>query len=200
MNINHRCSKWSDRVDDYRNYLRRKALYYVSRHLVSEKKLIDYLERKSLQYLKKYDSDLQDLPEEMTREISLQVAKYTQMGAAGGTVYAEARLRSLQQRGYGLHKIRADFNHQAVDEAIQAQVLKEYKPASSLVQHAKRKKIGLFADKTDSGMTQLQSQKMRQKAFRQLMNAGHDYDLVSQFLEMTCNEELEDFLLLHDGK
>jgi regulatory protein len=161
--------------------LRDLALRYVGRYATSQAKLIAYLQRKVKE--RGWD-DAENQP-----QIDALTDDFVRLGFVDDVSFANARARSLSQRGMGMRRVNEELRAKGISEenSQQARELAEAECWQAADRFAKRKRIGPYA--TNAAPPELQ-----QRQFQAFLRAGHDFDIAKTFVrampgEHPCFEE-----------
>lgn len=137
--------------------LRNLALRYVARYATSEAKLRHYLTRKLFE---------RGWAGEAAAPIDSIIARLAELGYVDDRIFAEARGRSLTNRGFGPRRVAADLTAAGIAGDTAADVAASGDAFAAALAFARRRRLGPFdAAPADA--------ERRRKAFAAMMRAGH---------------------------
>jgi regulatory protein len=150
--------------------MRALALHYAGRYATTKGKLTRYLERKVRErgWGDDRPPDFYGLAED-----------FAARGYVDDAGFAERRAASLQSRGYGSQRIRANLRASGISEdmAANAAAMPDDARLVAAIVFARKRRIGpFFSGEPDA--------KARQRAFAALIRAGHEYEIAAKLLAM----------------
>lgn len=141
--------------------LRDLALHYVGKYATSEAKLRRYLGRKLFE---------RGWATEGPAPLDEVIARLADLGYVDDRVFAEARGRSLDGRGFGARRVSADLNAAGIGRDLAAEVAATGNAMAAATAFARRRRFGPF-DTAPPDIAQDPGRKRKQ--FAAMMRAGH---------------------------
>lgn len=167
------------------------ALHHLERFATSAENLRRVLERRVFKAsLHHADLDV----DEAKGWIDALIRRYIDAGLLNDRAYAEARARSLMQRGNATRLIRMKLAQKGVgaddiEQALAALTDEHEDPElAAAVKLAKRRRLGPFADPA-------KREENKDKHLAALARAGFTYDMAREVIEAESAEELEERIL-----
>ena len=155
--------------------LRWFALRYVERFATTEAKLVAYLNTKLRE---------RGWAGEGEAPIAEMAAQLVQLGYVNDRIYAEAKARGLQARGFGARRVGQALTAAGIDKDLRAEIGDSVNAEDAAMAYARRKRIGPYGPKVED-------RALRQKQFAAMMRAGHPFEVAKRVLGMSA-DELED--------
>ena len=154
--------------------LERLATDYVSRYATSRAKLRAYLIRKLSERGWMHGEDRGPRAEEVVDGL---VGRFAERGYVDDRALAEARARSMMDRGYGARRLSGELHALGIadEDAADARIAADEQAWEAALRFARRRRIGPFAAETadEAG---------RRRAFAAMMRAGHAPELAKRIV------------------
>jgi regulatory protein len=160
-----------------RERLHELALFYLGRFSTTRAKLSSYLDRK----LRERGWEGEAAP-----EIEALVERLAGSGLIDDALYAQAKARSLTERGYGAGRVRQSLRAAGIEEAdgVAAHELAAEGAADAALRFARRRRIGPFAEI-------MADRAGREKALAAMVRAGHGFELARAVVNAEPGSELD---------
>lgn len=166
------------------------ALHHLERFATSAENLRRVLDRR-VQKAAYHHDDL-DL-DEVRGWIDALITRYVQSGLLDDQAYADARARTLTNRGNGARLVRMKLKEKGladdvIDQALGGLCDDHADPElAAAVKLAKRRRLGPFADPAKRS-------DLRDKHLAALARAGFSYDMARRVIEAEDADELDDLI------
>lgn len=166
------------------------ALHYLERYASSSENLKRVLERRVYKSVRHHGEPDAETAADWIADL---IKRYQEVGLLNDLAFAEARARSLMERGTASRAIRMKLLEKGVDadtidQALAA--LSEDAPDPELhaaIKLARRRRLGPYADPDKRAET-------KDKHLAAMARAGFGYDMARRVIECDDTDELEDLL------